>query len=185
MARRRTEPAALIKGDPGKGKTMLLCGIINELKQQPSLISYVQKKYDAVGNPLFRDVNAWVALLEVFTDILEDLNLPPTRLVIDVLDECVEGLKQLLDLIVQTSSVYPGVKWIVSSHNWPGIGKYLGTATQKLKLSLELNEESVSTAITTYIRFKVDRLTERSGYSNDIREVVQRYLSANAHGTFL
>ena len=83
-----------IKGDPGKGKTMLLCGIIDELKstsdpslvsfffcqatdasinnatavlrgliyllvdQQPSLISYIQKKYDATGTPLFRNENA-------------------------------------------------------------------------------------------------------------------------------
>ena len=160
-----------IRGDHGKGKTMLLCGIINELKstcgssllsffffqatdarinnataalggliyflvdQQPSLISHVQKKYDAVGNPLFRDVNAWVALSEVFTDMLEDPNLLPTRLVIDALAECMEGLNQLLDLLVHTSSVYPGVKWIVSSRDWPEIGKYLDTATQKLKLS--------------------------------------------------
>ncbi|KAL2196961.1 hypothetical protein P885DRAFT_23029, partial [Corynascus similis CBS 632.67] len=90
-----------IKGDPGKGKTMLLCGIINELKsasassllsfffcqatdtsinnatavlrgliyllvdQHLSLFSHVQKKYDATGNPLFRGVNAWVALSEI------------------------------------------------------------------------------------------------------------------------
>ncbi|KAK4245698.1 vegetative incompatibility protein HET-E-1 [Corynascus novoguineensis] len=123
-----------IKGDPGKGKTMLLCGIINELKlasdssllpfffcqaadasinnatavlrgliyllvdQQPSLISYVYKKYDATGNPLFREVNTLVALSEIFTDILKDTNLPPTRLVIDALDECIEGLDMLLNL---------------------------------------------------------------------------------------
>ena len=210
-----------IKGDPGKGKTMLLCGIINELKstcdssllsfffcqatdasinnatavlrgliyllvdQQPSLISHVQKKYDAAGNPLFRDVNAWVALSEIFTGILEDPSLPSTRLVIDALDECIGGLDLLLDLVVQTSSAYSGVKWIVSSRNWPSIEKDLDTATQKVRLSLELNEESVSAAITTYVQFKVEGLAKRNNYSNDTRDAVERYLSANAHGTFL
>ncbi|KAL2198599.1 hypothetical protein P885DRAFT_32988, partial [Corynascus similis CBS 632.67] len=210
-----------INGDPGKGKTMLLCGLINELEsthdssilsfffcqatdakinnatavlrgliyllvdQRPSLISYIQRGYDTKGNPRFRDVNAWVALSGIFTDILQDPSLPPTRLVIDALDECIEGLDLLLKLVVQTSSAYPGVKWIVSSRNWPNIEKDLDTATQKVRLSLELNEESVSAAVTIYIRSKVDWLAKRNKYDNATRNAVQHYLSANAHGTFL
>ncbi|KAK4245554.1 hypothetical protein C7999DRAFT_34042 [Corynascus novoguineensis] len=210
-----------IKGDPGKGKTMLLCGIINELKsdsdpsllsfffcqatdasinsatavlrgliyllvdQQESLITHVRKKYDAAGNPFFRDVNIWVALSEIFTDILEDPTLPPTRLIIDALDECIEGLDRLLGLIVQSSSIYSNVKWIVSSRNWPIIEKKLHTTTQKVRLSLELNKESVSAAVTTYIRSKVDSLAEEKQYKFDTRDAVERYLSANVHGTFL
>ncbi|KAL2138203.1 hypothetical protein VTI28DRAFT_7276 [Corynascus sepedonium] len=210
-----------IKGDPGKGKTMLLCGIIDELKavsdssllsfffcqaadasinnatavlrgliyllvdQRPSLLSHVQKKYDATGNPLFRDANTWVALSEIFTDILEDPTLPPTRLIIDALDECIEGLHLLLGLIVQTSSTKLNVKWIVSSRNWPIIEKKLNATTQKVMLSLELNEKSVSAAVTAYIRFKVDRLADQNGYDIDTRDAIERYLSANAHGTFL
>jgi hypothetical protein len=104
-------PLLWIKGDPGKGKTMLLCGIINELnkpinnttllsyffcqatdsrinnatavlrgllymlvKQQPSLVSHVRKKYDDAGKSLFEDVNAWIALCEIFTSIFKDLS---------------------------------------------------------------------------------------------------------------
>ncbi|KAL2195258.1 NACHT domain-containing protein [Corynascus similis CBS 632.67] len=210
-----------IKGDPGKGKTMLLCGIIDELKstsdssllsfffcqatdaslnnatavlrglifllidQQPSLISHVQKKYDATGNPLFRDRNAWVALSEIFTDILKDPSLPPTHLIIDALDECIEDLNLLLDLVVHTSSVCSAIKWIVSSRNWPIIEKHLNNATHKARLSLELNEESVSAAINTYIQFKVGRLAKQHDYNNHIRAATQRYLSENAQGTFL
>ncbi len=96
-------------------------------------------------------MNAWVALEEIFTSILEDPSLPSTRLIIDALDECIEGLELLLDFIVRTSSIYSGVKWIVSSRNWPSIEKDLDTATQKVRLSLKLNEESVSAAITTYV----------------------------------
>ncbi|KAF2195100.1 hypothetical protein K469DRAFT_615361 [Zopfia rhizophila CBS 207.26] len=211
-----------IKGDPGKGKTMLLCGVINELKrsipksdllsyflcqatdtrinyatavlrgliyllvdQQPSLISHVRKKYEQTGKTLFEDANAWVALSEMFTNILQDPSLNSTYLIIDALDECVVDLPKLLDFIVQTSHVSPRIKWIVSSRNWPSIEKNLDTATQKLRLCLELNEESVSSAVAIFIEFKVDWLAKRNRYGSNTRDAVQRYLSLNANGTFL
>ena len=208
-----------IKGDPGKGKTMLLCGIINELKkmaktellsyffcqatdsrinnakavlrglvyllvdQQPSLVSHIRKKHDHAGKTLFEDANAWVALSEIFTNILQDPSLNSTYLIIDALDECVTDLPKLLDFVVQKSSVSPHVKWIVSSRNWPSIEKDL--AAQKVRLCLELNEKSVSAAVTTFIQVKVDWLAKRNRYDNDTRDAVQRYLSLNANGTFL
>ncbi|CZR63606.1 related to vegetatible incompatibility protein HET-E-1 [Phialocephala subalpina] len=211
-----------IKGDPGKGKTMLLCGITNELKrsmaksvllsyffcqatdsrinyatavlrgliyllvdQQPSLISHVRAKYDQAGKTLFEDANAWVALSEIFTNILRDPSLDTTYLIIDALDECITDLPKLLDFIVLKSSAYSRVNWIVSSRNWPSIEKNLDAATQKVRLCLELNEKSVSAAVTTYVQHKVDRLAERNKYNNNTRDVVQRYLSSNANGTFL
>ena len=101
-----------IKGDPSIGKTMLLCGSVDELKksiaktdvlsyffcqatdlrinnatamlrglvyllvdQQPSLISHIRKKHDHAGKTLFEDANAWVALSEIFTNILQDPSL--------------------------------------------------------------------------------------------------------------
>ncbi|PMD22940.1 hypothetical protein NA56DRAFT_687942 [Hyaloscypha hepaticicola] len=211
-----------IKGDPGKGKTMLLCGIINELKkyipkstllsyffcqatdsrinsatavlrgliyllvdEQSSLISHVRKKYEQTGKALFEDANAWVALCEIFANILQDPKLNNTCLIVDALDECAVDLPKLLDLIVQTSSISPRIKWIVSSRNWPSIEKSLNKATQKASLHLELNEKSVSAAVNTYIQSKVDFLTIQNEYDNDARGAVQSYLSANANGTFL
>jgi hypothetical protein len=211
-----------IKGDPGKGKTMLLCGLINELKksipkstllsyffcqatnsrinnatavlrgliyllvnEQPSLISHVRDKYDQAGKALFEDLNSWVVLSEIFTNILQDPRLDSTCLIVDALDECEVDLPKLLDLIIQTSSISPRIKWIVSSRNWPSIQKDLNRATQKASMCLELNEESVSAAVTTYIKFKVNWLAERQEYDLDTRDAVQRYLSSNANGTFL
>ena len=147
-----------IRGDPGKGKTMLLCGIINELErdgaplsyffcqatdarinsatavlrgllfmlidQQPSLLSHVQKKYDQAGRQLFEDVNAWVAVRDIFMATLSDLSSRSVCLVVDALDECQTGRGQLLDLII-SSSATSHVKWIVSSRNWPGIEERL------------------------------------------------------------
>jgi len=68
--------------------------------------------------------------------------LNSTYLIIDALDECVAGLPELLDFIVQTSSVSSYVKWVVSSRNWPDIEERLEKAGHKLRLSLELNTES-------------------------------------------
>ncbi|TGO07686.1 hypothetical protein BTUL_0253g00020 [Botrytis tulipae] len=211
-----------IKGDPGKGKTMLLCGVINELEkseaksvllsyffcqatdsrinyatavlrsliyllvdQQPSLISHIRTKYNQAGKTLFEDANAWVVLSEIFINILQDSSLDYVYLIVDALDECVTDLPKLMDLIVHTSSISPRIKWIVSSRNWPNIEKALDTATQKLRLCLELNEKSVSVAVGTFIQFKVEWLATRNKYSNDTREAIQQHLTLNANGTFL
>jgi hypothetical protein len=222
-----------VKGDPGKGKTMLLCGIIDELStgtrlrdeeattllsyffcqagdlrinnatavlcgliymlldQQPSLLPHVRKAYDHAGKALFEDANSWVALCEILTSILQDPILTSAYLITDALDECVTDRPKLLDLIARMSSLYPRVKWIVSSRNWPDIEKALNKATEGVRLSLELNKESVSAAVTTYIRYKVDQLagpdpaTGDSPYTTEERDTIQHHLSSNAQGTFL
>ena len=211
-----------IRGDPGKGKTMLLCGVIDELEktnahtaniafffcqetdarindaaavlrgliymlvtQQPALFSHVRESSDSFGNQRIEGPNSWVALSKIFTSILEDSRLRGTYLLIDALDECARDLGLLLNLVARKSSAYPTVKWIVSSRNLPSIERYLDTATQKVNLRLERNEEAVSAAVATYIQFKVDWLAQRNTYGNDTQDAVERYLSANAHGTFL
>ncbi|CAM1503447.1 Fc.00g082230.m01.CDS01 [Cosmosporella sp. VM-42] len=209
-----------IKGDPGKGKTMLLCGIIDELNKetgwllsyffcqatdsrinsatavlrgliyllvdkQPSLLSHVQEKYNHAGKGLFEDVNAWVALSEILTSILQDPNLQSAFLIIDALDECVTDLPQLLDLIAIKSSEFPRVKWIVSSRNWPNIEEQLEVAGRKVRLCLELNEKSISAAVSAYIRHKVARLAEQKKYDDKTRRTVECHLSSNANDTFL
>jgi len=211
-----------VKGDPGKGKTMLLCGIINELKksmvettllsyffcqatdsrinnatavlrgliymlvgQQPSLISHIRKKYDHAGKALFEDANAWFALSEIFTSILQDSSLKSTYLIIDALDECMEGLPKLLDFIIQKSSVSPHVKWLVSSRNWPTIEEQLNKAGSKVRLCLELNAESVSAAVSIYIQHEVCQLAQDKKYDDRTRDAVLEHLSSNANDTFL
>jgi hypothetical protein len=211
-----------IRGDPGKGKTMLLCGVIEELtrlygnntsisfffcqatdmrinsatsvlrgliyllvKNHPSLLHHVRARYDYAGKTLFEDINAWNALSTIFRDILNDPTLQMTYLVIDALDECTNGLRFLLDLIVQESSVNPQIKWVVSSRNWPEIAERLDIATQLAPISLELNEASVSGAVNHFIHHKVQELAKAKKYSDKTRDGVQSYLLSNSQGTFL
>ncbi|KAL5085552.1 hypothetical protein Trisim1_012506 [Trichoderma cf. simile WF8] len=208
-----------IKGDPGKGKTMLLCGIINELEkfaayrlsyffcqatetglrsatavlrgliyslviQQPSLLSHVREKYDRAGKQLFEDRNAWTALSKILKSILDDPSLKDVVLLIDALDECTEGLLNLLHLIREISST-SYAKWIVSSRNWPSIEVELGNFKQSIGLCLELNEHSISAAVQNYVRYKVDLLAQKHGYNDIIREAIERKLISRADNTFL
>ncbi|KAK5991794.1 Vegetative incompatibility protein HET-E-1 [Cladobotryum mycophilum] len=186
-----------IRGDPGKGKTMLVCGLIDELnesiehtdniaffffqevddrinnatavlrglismliKQRPSLISHVKKRYDDDGKECFEGSNAWVALSKTFTNICNDPNLQNTYLLIDALDECTKDLDKLLALLVKNSSGYSRIKWIISSRNLPNIEKGLNEATQQIQLRLEMNEESVSATITQYIQLMVEAVRQ-------------------------
>ncbi|WPJ66240.1 hypothetical protein SMAC4_12890 [Sordaria macrospora] len=215
-----------IKGDPGKGKTMLLCGIINELDQgntanarhcnvayffcqatdsrinnatavlrgliyllsdqQPSILSHMRSEYDRAGEGLFKDANTWDALSRIFTNILRDPSLRTTYLVIDALDECVTtDLPQLLAFIAEQSSSGSRVKWIVSSRNWPQIEERLEKAADKVKVSLELNAESVAAAVNAFILHKVDDLAELKKYDPRTKKNVQDYLCSNAQDTFL
>jgi hypothetical protein len=211
-----------VKGDPGKGKTMLLCGIINELhnampktalisyffcqatdlrinnatavlrgllymlvSQQPSLASHLRKRHDHVGKALFEGPNAWVALTEIFVDVLRDPNLSTTYLIIDALDECATDRTKLLEFVAQQSSTSDRVKWIVSSRNWPDIEAQLEQTGHKVKLSLELNAESVAAAVDVFIHRKVDQLAEEMQYKAEMRNAVLQHLKSNAHDTFL
>jgi hypothetical protein len=211
-----------VKGDPGKGKTMLLCGIIDELcismpttslvsyffcqatfshlnsatavlrgllymlvAQQPLLVSHIYKRYDLAGKRLFEDANAWIALTEIWVDVLRDPSLRMGYLFIDGLDECTFDRSKLLRFIAMQSSSSSRLKWIVSSRNWPEIERSLEAAADKVLLSLELNARSISAAVKTFIDKKVSRLAEEERYDEQIRNVISNYLSANANDTFL
>ncbi|KAH7176212.1 hypothetical protein EDB81DRAFT_897322 [Dactylonectria macrodidyma] len=182
-----------IKGDPGKGKTMLLNaasvlrGLIYLLIiQQPSLISYVRSKYDITGEKLFQGINVWVSLVEILTDMLNDPTLKDAVLVVDALDECTTDRPQLLNFIIQSSSTSSSrVKWIVSSRNWPDIEERLDNAEQKVRLHLELNKDSISEAVDMYIGYRVDRLAWDKKYDRETRDAVESHLTTNADGTFL
>ncbi|KAH7394810.1 kinase-like domain-containing protein [Pyrenochaeta sp. MPI-SDFR-AT-0127] len=190
----RNDPQSRLLWIKGKGKTMLLCGIINELSkstanteilsyffcqatdsrinsatavlrgllymlvsQQPSLTSHIRKKHNYAGKALFNDANAWVALSEIFTNILQDPDLTCTYVFINALDECVVGLSKLLDFIAQKSCISSRVKWIVSSCNDANIERRLRLDNSGAKLSLELEDEN--TGINSLVDSSYDMIS--------------------------
>ncbi|KAL7925830.1 WD40-repeat-containing domain protein [Trichoderma austrokoningii] len=216
-----------IRGDPGKGKTMLHCGIINELeekkekkdktggllsyffcqasdrrmnsatavlrglvymlvKDDASLLEHVQKRYKSAGDALFKDSNAFFALSEILSNILKDLNKQrqQTYIVIDALDECVTDLGNLLRFLEQKSGAYSHVKWLVSSRDWPQVTEGM-EMTEKMSIRLELNEASISKAVSAYIDHRVERLTQSKGYKDTMEKDIRQYLKYNSNNTFL
>ncbi|KAL2890558.1 Vegetative incompatibility protein HET-E-1 [Ceratocystis lukuohia] len=208
-------PILWIKGDPGKGKTMLVCGIIDELErtnptslsyffcqatndrvntatsvlrgviyhlalQNPHLTKHVRDKYDYNQN-LFESPGAWHELCEILTFMLNDPSLKNPILIVDALDECSTGQKDLLQFITKPSPT----KWIASSRNWPEIEQILEQAKQKTKIHLEINQDSVSEAVDSYIKFKVDQLAQKKKYNGEMKNAVLEHLRLNANGTFL
>lgn len=203
-----------IKGDAGKGKTMLLCGIIDELSQMAKndtniayffcqdntgtlnnsaavlrgLIWMIVKQQpsliDEISEDSFEGDNAWFGLQKVFVNILNNPNLRKTYIVIDGLDECTGNRYRLLQLLVKHCSAHSNVKWIVSSRNWPEIEQELDHATE-LKLHLEMNEEVLSKAVCSFIEYKVEDLRSKKREKPEIWNAVKDYMLENAHGTFL
>ncbi|KAH6989845.1 heterokaryon incompatibility protein [Ilyonectria destructans] len=190
-----------IKGDPGKGKTMLLCGIIDELKKEPdNRLSYFfcQATDVRLNNatsvlcdllylllaqePLLR--SHWDALAKILINTLQDSSRQNTFLIIDALNECETHRDQLLDLLVHISSSSQA-KLIVSSRGLPRIEERLNAATQKLYLCLELNHESISAAVSKYITYKVEELARSKNYDSETRDALQQHLASNANDTFL
>ncbi|KAL2889493.1 Vegetative incompatibility protein HET-E-1 [Ceratocystis lukuohia] len=205
-----------IRGDPGKGKTMLLCGLIDELESSssvpisyffcqatggsrantatsvlrgliyrlarfnPQLTKHVREKYDYEKDFLGTE-SAWHDLCEILTNMLKDLSIGSTILIVDALDECSEDLQRLLKFITKPLPA----KWIVSSRNWPDIETELSSGDQRSTIHLELNRHSVSKAVDSYINFKVQRLAEHKSYDQATKDAVLEHLTTYADGTFL
>ncbi|KAJ0103744.1 NACHT-domain-containing protein [Diaporthe amygdali] len=114
--------------------------------------------------------------------MLHDPKLQGVYLVVDALDECEEGLPQLLELIIETSQSVP-VKWLVSSRISSQIREETYYVAQEL--ALEVNAKSVAAAVDRCIMHKVSQLVQRKGYRDNIAEEVRQHLLSNAESTFL
>ncbi|KAG5750216.1 hypothetical protein H9Q70_007129 [Fusarium xylarioides] len=210
-----------INGPPGKGKTMLLCGIIDELQKslrpisfffcqanvkeedlssdiavmrgliyvllehQPSLISIIRESYDKQKDRLFNSVNSNVFLGDILTTMLQDPSLHDAILFVDALDECMDKRPKLTNLIVELSKSC-NTKWIVSSRDWPEVRQELAGATGLISLDLEKEHESISQAVNSYIRKRVDDLAKAKWEDSlELKEKVIDYMQSHADGTFL
>ncbi|KKF96201.1 Vegetative incompatibility protein HET-E-1 [Ceratocystis platani] len=201
-----------IKGDPGKGKTMLLCGIIDQLDSDKSVsLSYFFCQ--AAGN----QTNTATSVLRGLIYYLAHYNPHLTKYVrskydykkdIFVHENAWHDLCEILTTMLNDPSLSNAIlvvdaldecnagrqellefivkrspaKWIVSSRNWPDIEEILGDAEQKVKIHLEVNQSSVSGAVELYIQAKVDELVRKKSYDDKTKMEVLEHLQSNANG---
>ncbi|KAG8166200.1 hypothetical protein KVR01_004752 [Diaporthe batatas] len=212
-----------VAGDPGKGKTMLLCGIIDELEKKPTnVLSYffcqatqetlsnatavlrgiiyglakkypqldrhISEKYEDGGAAAFAGETAWVVMRNILRAMLSDPYMDGVILIVDALDECEEDRQKLLGFICDSSQAADSrAKWVVSSRNWPGIGKAMGKVTKHIsKLSLDLNDH-VAGAVRKYIKQKVKDLATEIPFAGNqaLCDQVTDCLDKNSENTFL
>ncbi|KAM6510257.1 hypothetical protein FALCPG4_017881 [Fusarium falciforme] len=138
------------------------------------------------GKKCFEDFSSLKAILE---SMLQKPCLQTAVLVVDALDECSyqrEGVverEELIDLIIELSESFRA-KWIVSSRNWPAIEGQLRSA-DKIAVSLELNKNSISRAVETFVRYKTDELARIKRYDEQTKKQVLQRLLLGANDTFL
>lgn len=88
------------------------------LIQQPHLFSHIREKHRNAGAAYFNNPNAFWPLVEVFKEMLADKDLSPVYLVLDALDECVQGqpgIQHLRWLISESLGITSKVKWLLTS----------------------------------------------------------------------
>ncbi|KAI0411711.1 quinon protein alcohol dehydrogenase-like superfamily [Xylaria grammica] len=163
--------------------TAVLRGLIYMLvKQDGSLRRYVYDEYKTAGKNLFMDINAWVALCRIFGSLIRNSGSSKLVFIIDALDECSEGLHSLLEFVVEHSAT-SRVKWLLSSRNLPHIEKALVAAN---RLCLELNQESIATAVGSYIEHGVAELESVMALDDEeTLKMIKSSLTKKAENTFL
>jgi hypothetical protein len=83
--------------------------------QHHHLISHLRTEHSQKGRSLFRDERAFVDVSRAFIYMLKDSHLLATCFIVDALDECDQGLADLLELISTSLELTDKVKWLVRS----------------------------------------------------------------------
>jgi predicted protein tyrosine phosphatase len=155
------------------------------ISQQSWLISHVRQRYREAGGLRFDDANAFYALSAIFQRMLRDPSLEQVYLVVDALDECEIGLRQLLELIAQTTQIQGAqVKWIVSSRHHQDVEKRLAARDNGIRLSLDKNSEYMDHALDEYINREVAQL-EQISHNEHLQDEIQAKVRQKAGGSFL
>ena len=150
------------------------------LLQQPGLISHLLQKYIESGAALFNDQNAFYALSEAFQNMLKDTDLSPVYFVVDALDECEQGLDNLIKLISVSLTLSDKVKWLVSSR--PTVKLYTPDTAGSL---VELDAQKLEDPVNAYIKHKLFTLKTRDGYDERVLAKVADKIRQQAQNTFL
>ncbi|KAI1092789.1 ankyrin repeat-containing domain protein [Rostrohypoxylon terebratum] len=122
--------------------------------------------------------SALYLLLSVLKETCVDPKLR-VYLVIDALDECSEGSRDILLKYLGSTQNQLRIKWLITVRNdvelWGGA----------LAVSLEDNKRFVDGAVDQYVSKKVQELASVKHYDDELRASVDKHLRQTADGTFL
>ncbi|CAF3489499.1 unnamed protein product [Fusarium graminearum] len=204
-----------IRGDPGKGKTMLLCGIIDELRPSTRLEnseSHISLSYffcqatNSALNNATAVIRGLIYLLVVqqpcllshlranihwdsrvaIEELFRKIVADPALKEAYLIVDALDECREDLEFLLQMlSTPIPHIRWIVSSRNRVEIEEALEQSSSRLALSLELNEQSVSQAVRVFIDHRTRDLAKKKKLKAEVAQKVHRHLIQHANGTFL
>lgn len=151
--------------------------------QQPRLIKHIRAKYEFQSASIFTSPSAFSSLSSLLMAILADPDLQPMYFVIDALDECTHGLKNLIKLIFQSIQKSNKIRWLISGRPEVPIRK-----SDSGRLVVELDAQKLQNPVSAFIDYKLDELrhTESvSGYDDSIVADIGCEIRKKAENTFL
>jgi hypothetical protein len=159
------------------------------LIQQPHLISHLRTEHRQKGRPLFSDERAFIAVSRAFKCMLKDPGLSATYFIVDALDECDQGLADLLKLISTSLELTDKVKWLVSSRPEVNVLARLKDLDAKnldtVGNLMELDAQSLEGPVNIYIDYKISTLKKKVGYDETTLAEVSDLVRQQANNTFL
>ncbi|RAL02210.1 Pfs, NACHT and WD domain protein [Aspergillus ibericus CBS 121593] len=204
-----------IKGDPGKGKTMLICGIIDELSKKATQddINIAYFFCQATNNR----INSATAILQGLVIMigkkqpLLQKHLPAKFLdnengwfeLRNVFQKILQDpamkktyliIDALDECVIDQNRILEFLEEESSGHQhvkWIVSSRNWPSIekylnnTTGIRLQLELNEGNLTAAVDYFIKYKVEELSKRNRYTLEKRKMVESHLLLNAKGTFL
>jgi hypothetical protein len=125
---------------------------------------------------LFSDGNVLVAISRVFKSMLKDPRLLSVYFIVDALDECDQGLEDLVQLISTSFTLSNKVKWLVFSR--PAV-------ELKSPATVELDAQSLERPVNVYINHKLANLKGRDSYNANTLAAVSSKIYQRARNMFL
>uniref|UniRef100_A0A0D2XSJ5 NACHT domain-containing protein n=1 Tax=Fusarium oxysporum (strain Fo5176) TaxID=660025 RepID=A0A0D2XSJ5_FUSOF len=184
-----------IKGDPGKGKTMLLCGIIDELEKDPNnnLSYFFCQATEARLSNATAVLRGLVYLLIVqqpalISHVREKHDHAGKQLFED--RNAWEALSKILTAMINDSSL-DGAILIVDALDECKTNRHqlldliVRPSRVKWIVSSRNWQDMRRNWTIQSTKYKVDRLACHKKYDKETRDVINNYLTSNADGTFL
>ncbi|KAI1460162.1 WD40 repeat-like protein [Annulohypoxylon moriforme] len=159
------------------------------LVYQPDLATHLSKKADSVGRRTFNHPNDFLALSDVFFNIIEDERFVKTYIIVDSVDECVSdngwpGVEDFLGLVTESSKLSKKIKWLISSDGSERFQKaFPKSCCQHVDMSQNLM--SIDNAVQLYITAKVEDLVKTKKYDEELANEVTRELFLTSQGNYL
>ena len=173
------------KNEKRNTATAIIRGLLLQLlRQNHNLFEHIQGDYNQMKDRLFDNFDAlWRILLK----ILRDFNAGEIYLLIDALDECEKSTRR--DLLISLAELFTSpqtggtanVKFLVTCRPEEDIQNYLFDINGYLRV----DSAKVNADLSKFIQVKVNDLSRKKRYSDELKNKVQSALITKAEGTFL